>query len=169
MNIHPILVHFPIAFLTIYSLCEIFTVGNLKNSQTWWKIKAFLLVVGFLGTVAAITTGEMAEESIKSSSSIHNLVETHASFAVATEWLFGVLAFSYVAKFFADKNTIPFMDTNLVKFVIFAIKKILFLSVPLALVGLVLVTITGSLGGAIVYGPDVDPIVSFIYKIFIGY
>lgn len=141
----------------------------MKSSQTWWKIKAFLLIVGFLGTVAAITTGEMAEEGMPSSGPIHDLVEAHASFAVATEWLFGVLAFSYIVKFFADKNTMPFMDTKLIKFLIFATKKILFFSVPLALVGLVLVTITGSLGGAIVYGPDVDPIVSFIYKIFIGY
>ena len=35
----------------------------------------------------------------------------------------------------------------------------------LALLGLIAITITGGLGGAIVYGKDVDPIVSFIYKL----
>ena len=36
----------------------------------------------------------------------------------------------------------------------------------IALVGIVVITITGALGGAIVYGPEVDPIVSVIYHLF---
>jgi len=36
----------------------------------------------------------------------------------------------------------------------------------LALLGLVLIIITGGLGAAIVYGPNVDPFVNFIYSIF---
>jgi len=39
------------------------------------------------------------------------------------------------------------------------------LIVPLALLGLVSVTITGALGGSLVYGPDADPLVSFLYYV----
>jgi len=35
-----------------------------------------------------------------------------------------------------------------------------------ALIGAVCLTITGALGGAMVYGPTSDPFVSFIYTLF---
>ena len=34
-----------------------------------------------------------------------------------------------------------------------------------ALAGLIAISITGALGGAIVYGPDVDPVVSLVYHL----
>jgi len=39
------------------------------------------------------------------------------------------------------------------------------LIIPLALFGLAAIAITGALGGAIVYGPNIDPFVAFIIKI----
>ncbi len=36
----------------------------------------------------------------------------------------------------------------------------------LALIGIVGITITGTLGGAMVHGPEVDPFVSFVYHLF---
>ena len=39
------------------------------------------------------------------------------------------------------------------------------LGVIVGLIGLMLITITGALGGSIVYGTDTDPAVRFIYKI----
>lgn len=36
----------------------------------------------------------------------------------------------------------------------------------LALIGLIAITMTGALGGAIVYGPNVDPVVKFVYSLF---
>ena len=36
----------------------------------------------------------------------------------------------------------------------------------LGLAVLIAITITGSLGGALVYGPEIDPVVSFIYHLF---
>lgn len=41
------------------------------------------------------------------------------------------------------------------------------LAIVLALLGLGALMITGALGGAITYGPDADPIVSIVYKIFV--
>ena len=40
-----------------------------------------------------------------------------------------------------------------------------FVSALASALGLVAVTITGALGGALVYGPDVDPFVSLIYRL----
>ncbi|MFA4887422.1 MAG: hypothetical protein WC595_04365, partial [Candidatus Nanoarchaeia archaeon] len=39
------------------------------------------------------------------------------------------------------------------------------LGIILSLIGLMLITITGALGGSIVYGTDTDPVVKLIYKI----
>src|ERR1051326_6600291 len=38
------------------------------------------------------------------------------------------------------------------------------LVILLAFVGLAVVTITGSLGGAVAFGPNIDPVVHFIYQ-----
>lgn len=31
--------------------------------------------------------------------------------------------------------------------------------------GLLLITLTGALGGIIAYGPDIDPVASFVYRL----
>ena len=36
----------------------------------------------------------------------------------------------------------------------------------MALAGLAAITITGALGGAVVYGPNIDPVVSAVYRFF---
>ncbi len=169
MNIHPIFVHFPIAFLTIYAICELFSIRSLKNNQTWEALKMFLLVVGFLGAVSAVSTGEMAEEFVKRTVDSRMLIETHAFFAVFSEWIFGILAFSYIFSFLETKGKLQkFFDLKIYKIISFLSKKIMRMRVFLSVLGLVVITITGALGGAIVYGKDADPIVSFVYKIFFG-
>lgn len=46
------------------------------------------------------------------------------------------------------------------------LKSILAILGTAAALGLVAITITGGLGASIVYGPDVDPVVHFIYSLF---
>ena len=55
-NIHPLFVHFPIAFLFIYSLIKIVPVKKWLPKVSWKDIERVLLVVGVLGAFAALSS-----------------------------------------------------------------------------------------------------------------
>lgn len=61
MNIHPIVVHFPIAlFLTGFALDVI---GHFSQGETLKRASLILIVLGALGALAAMLTGQFAEEA----------------------------------------------------------------------------------------------------------
>ncbi len=164
-NIHPILVHFPIAFLSLYSAIVLLPI------QKWFpKIKLkttqdILLLVGTLGIFLAKASGEIAVEITKLE---HSLVEMHELFANATTWFYMILVIifllPYVIYFLQKKNLkFPKFIQLLKKLSTFLNKKN-FIKVS-ALLGVVSLFITGLLGGVIVYGVDADPIASFVLKL----
>jgi uncharacterized membrane protein len=177
MNIHPLFVHFPIALLALYSVLEL-SVGFIPalSRQTWiLPVKAFLLFTGVLAAFAALVTGGIAEELIEGSVS-DSLIETHSLFAGATTVLYLALAVMYLIRVFDRKgwgNYIAGMNSPFIR--IWSIKRYLahlvldtwFLPV-LSLLALMGMVVTGALGAAIVYGPDVDPFVSFIYRLLLA-
>lgn len=170
MNIHPILVHFPIALMTIYAIAELIRFQKVKDLAYWFYIKAFLLIAGTLTSFLALSTGETAEHL--SNRSLRPLIEIHSNFAGASVWIFGILSAVYlIALINKSSFNQKLIDSSFGK--IWNIKvnianRILnsYLPIILALAGLIAITITGALGGAIVYGPEVDPIVNFIYNLF---
>ncbi|MEI6400281.1 MAG: DUF2231 domain-containing protein [bacterium] len=164
MNIHPIFVHFPIALLTFYALFEVFAWKKVKATTWFIYVKATLLFIGVLSGFAALNTGGSAEDLIGRS----NLIETHATFATASMWLFVILSLVYIIGFILESAYIinfPKLQ-NLLNGIQNYINKFYFLIPAIAFIGLIFITITGALGGAIVYGPDIDPIVSFVYHLF---
>lgn len=170
MDIHPIFVHFPIALLTIYAIAELIRFRKLINTIYWFYVKAILVIVGTLSAFLALNTGEGAEDSV--SRSLRPLVEMHSSFASVSTWIFGIIAIIYLISWinkseFNQRIQASSIGNQLNKVVVI-VNRILNSSfiILLALIGLVLITITGGLGGAIVYGPDIDPIVNFIYHLF---
>lgn len=163
-NIHPIFVHFPIAFLIIYSAIKILPVERWITSVSWRPIQRLLLVVGVIGAFVSNSTGEMAEDLVNAS---HDLVEMHAFFAGASTWIFGILLVGEILfllnRYFATRN----IQTPINKILI-SIEKIInqkILSSTLALLGLIAIFITGLLGGVIVYGVSADPIAPFVLKL----
>lgn len=164
MNIHPIFVHFPIALLSIYTLMEILHLPIFRRQPWWFYTKAVLLFVGTAGGFAAQQTGELAEEGFRGTSTMA-LVELHSTYATATLWVFCVLSALYLLEWLRREN----MWMNItVMHILYKIETTLFRSPILilaAIAGLLLVTITGALGGALVYGGDVDPVVSFFYHL----
>lgn len=167
MNIHPLFVHFPIALLTVYALMEIIWYKKLTTQDWWWKLKAMLLVLGTIGGFLALQTGELAEE-LRGNNSV---IEIHSTYATITVWIFSIILFSYIVTFIEQhlfsavqpgwqKTTFTFAQR-----ISFFVKKIAPL---LAGVGLITLIITGAIGGALVYGPDADPVVHFIYSLVVG-
>lgn len=170
MNIHPILVHFPIAMLVIYALFEIARF-RLLTRQSWYEsAKMVLLTVGVLSSFVALSSGETAADIVGET----NLVEIHSAFAVASTWIFSVLLVAYLVHGLAVSLSVTRIRTLVEKLgpiwrVLISLSRFVlksYVAVILALFGLIAITVTGALGGAIVYGPDVDPIVRFIYHLF---
>jgi uncharacterized membrane protein len=176
MNIHPLFVHFPIGFLVVYSVLEIFTYAwpSIRRQSWLFPVKAFLLFVGVLGAFAALVTGGIAKESFEVVNSKYPIIVVHIPFAVATTILYFILASAYLVRIF-DRNGWGnrIVGTNSFLRSIWNFKKRFWslildtwLLPVLALLALIGMTVTGALGAAIVYGPDADPFVSFIYHLF---
>ncbi|MEK7649833.1 MAG: DUF2231 domain-containing protein [Patescibacteria group bacterium] len=176
MNVHPIFVHFPVALLTLYTLMEFVGLKRLTQHPAWFYVKAFLLIVGTASSFVARETGEMIEDQFRGGPQT-KLLEMHALWADITVIFFSVLSILYLAAFIRR----DLMQTSIIgRVVALPVISSLFnlvariydlfansaLMMIFALLGLVTITIVGGLGGALTYGPNVDPVVKFIYDLF---
>ncbi len=160
-------VHFPIALLMTYAALEIVPLGRWFPRAPWESIKTFLVVSGTLGAGAAIATGLIAK-NLFTGPLLRKIISLHETFAYAIAIIFGIPALAYLIRLmfreysrFAEKfPALSFLqkisDVLLNRWV----------AVPLALIGAAAITITGALGGIIVYGPDIDPVAKFVYSLF---
>lgn len=176
MNIHPLFVHFPIGLLVVYSVLEIgaYCLPALRRQAWAFPVKAFLLFVGVLAAIAALITGGMAGKNIAETDPFFAVVKVHATFALATTALYLALSSAYLVRVF-DVNGWGDRIAGINRFFMWSwdLKKRFWyfvLDTPLlpliALLALVGISITGGLGASMVYGPDTDPFVSFIYSLF---
>ncbi len=161
MDFHPIVVHFPVALLSCYTLMELVRLKRLLETETWFWIKAVFLVIGSAATLIAYKTGEFAAGETRSI-----LVATHARSAKITTILFGFLAFLYIVRVFAEWFGEKYPIISKLYSITEKIRRHWGITV-LALIGFWFITATGALGGAIVYGPNVDPFVSLIYRLVV--
>lgn len=164
MNIHPIVVHFPIAFLFIWGLCEVLPVNKWFASINWVPIKNFLLIIGFLGGWVAQMTGEQAEHLIGRNSLVH----THSAFAQASMILFGIFAVEVIilfikAKYFNIYNTFGILAKIVDKCLLLLQNKIV--RGLIVFCALVAIFITGLLGGVMVHGTTADPLAPFVLRL----
>jgi uncharacterized membrane protein len=163
-NIHPIFVHFPIALLFIYSIIKILPLSKWVPSASWKHIERVFLLVGVLGAFVANSTGEIAEHLVKPN---RQLVEMHASFASAATWIYGLLLLGEILYLITPLLISKLGSSPVIKIILF-IQKILLnktISILLAISGLIAISITGLLGGTIVYGVTADPVASIVLKI----
>lgn len=178
MNIHPIFVHFPIALLTIYALLEMIRFRKVLAQEYWFYIKAAIVIIGALSSYLTLYTGSLAEDYLHTHGAVlqnnpvsFRLIDIHSNWAVATVVIFSFIAVVYTIEwlnksaviqnkmrtFFIWRITLKVCDFILSGPII----------IPLALIGLVVLTVTGSLGGAVVFGPNADPIVHAIYNLVV--
>lgn len=171
LNIHPILVHFPIAFLTVYALLECVPFKRITQLPYWFYLKAALVIIGTLGSIAAFLNGNILKSLFRSDSHLSALVDRHSQFALATVLLFCLISAIYALEWCGREHLSARMHGKMKSIFEWKVRIAhqLYASplrVILAIVGLALVTITGGLGGTIVYGPDIDPVAGFVYRMF---
>lgn len=171
MNIHPLIVHFPIALLSVYAVLELLRIKILTRQPYWFYVKAVFLFLGSASSLVAFQTGELAAELLEGEES-NKLIELHSTWAAITVLAFGVLAVGYFVAWVKPCG-VPFLRNVLLGRIIWSfavrIQTILtetFLVIVVALIGFISLLITGALGGIIVYGSDSDIITHFVYQLF---
>jgi uncharacterized membrane protein len=137
-GLHPLVVHFPIAFLFLYIFLEIINIFiNNKNIE---KLSILLLLFGVLGGVISVLTGNQTYQLMLVNPSITQyhffLIEKHELYASVTIWYFlGLLIYKMYA-------LIKKKNQSLLRY----------LFVIFALGGAVLLYKTADFGGRLVYG-----------------
>ena len=74
-NIHPIIVHFPIAFLLSFFIIDLS--GSLFKQAHWRQFSSGLLYLGTVAAAAAVTAGLAAEDSVEHGENVHLIMEKH--------------------------------------------------------------------------------------------
>jgi len=87
--IHPILVHFPIALLFTSIFFEF--LGYLKQRESYREFGYWLLILGFLGGLAAAGTGFWSEDAAKAVGVPEEAIDRHETFAVVSMIIFGAM------------------------------------------------------------------------------
>jgi uncharacterized membrane protein len=131
-NIHPLIVHFPIALIIVVFILDL--LGALSRQKTLTSAANIVSIFAALGAVIAVISGLMAEESVWHIDEAHDLIELHESIG------FAVMGLALVSLIFRP-----------------AIKKkkskssLLWIAVIISLAAAVLVGYEGYLGGEMVY------------------
>ncbi len=88
-NLHPMIVHFPIAILLLAAALDL---ANFFMPEKWWDSFKTTLLYG-IGTITAVITyytGTLAADSVFISSEVQSILTRHADWAWWTSWFFGV-------------------------------------------------------------------------------
>ncbi|MCX6151646.1 MAG: hypothetical protein NTX22_14080 [Ignavibacteriales bacterium] len=137
-GLHPKIVHFPIALLLTYTLLEF--IGAIFRNESFSKAAYIILVLGILGAITAVLTGNQADEVAeilfdKDVIIPLGAISQHETYATITLWFFAAV--------------LVFRTYFLIKKKFVGIMKYVF--VVLALIGSYFVLQTGLKGGSLVY------------------
>jgi uncharacterized membrane protein len=80
-NIHPLLVHFPLAFLSTFFALDV--IATLAKKQHWRNIASWLLYFGTVGAVFTVIAGFIAANSVVHGDDVHAIMERHEHFGVS--------------------------------------------------------------------------------------
>ncbi|MBI3231686.1 MAG: hypothetical protein HYZ51_01235 [Candidatus Doudnabacteria bacterium] len=164
INIHPIFVHFPIALFSVYTFFEVLRFPFLTRQAWYFYVKAVLVIAGSLASFVTAATGLMAQKFMEG----HPALEYHEFFALLTAVVFVVVALSYALSWYAREKAASgvILESWLVKLTQWIVNgKAVIL---LAVLGFITLTITGGLGGVMVYGTEADPFFKPVYNLLVG-
>jgi uncharacterized membrane protein len=90
-NIHPLLVHFPLAFLSGFFLLDV--AGTLAKKAQWRSVASWFLYFGTVGAAFTVIAGLMAANSVEHGDNVHDIMERHQYFGVSVLCLAVLLSF----------------------------------------------------------------------------
>lgn len=94
-NLHPLIVHYPIALLTAFFLLEVAGVAlrreGLRQAASW------MLYLGAVGAITAMAAGLIAEDTVPHGESVHEIMEWHGRLGIAVATLSVILALWRIA------------------------------------------------------------------------
>lgn len=136
-ELHPKIIHFPIAFFILYFLFE--TTGIVFKKDFLLKSSLIILIIAIIFSLLGVLTGNQAHELVKqrqTDAALYiDLINQHEFFATLTLWYF--LAVLVLRIYLSIKK----------KF----IGKVQYLFIILGLIGSLLIFITGLYGGDLVF------------------
>ena len=134
---HPLVIHFPIAFLTLYVSLEI--IYNLFKKDFVIKVAHLSLLLAVISGIAAVLTGNMELQLLKQKSfltqSLINEISEHEFYATLTMWYFFIILIIKTYVILKKKNQ----------------SKLRYLFVIFAVIGFYLIYTTSKIGGRLVY------------------
>ncbi|GAA5520258.1 hypothetical protein LQ318_00915 [Aliifodinibius salicampi] len=135
-NIHPILVHFPIAIILVAVLMDL--LDFFLPDQWWDELKTTILYgIGAISAIAAYYTGSLAADSVFLSSGAQTVLNEHSDWALWTVWFFGIYAVLRILLHWFQK-----IDQKMIKIGLFIV----------ALPGVFFLYETGDHGAELVFG-----------------
>lgn len=111
-NLHPMIVHFPIA---LFMLAILMDVAGYFLPKTWWDEKKNLILYGLSGVAAVGTyfSGKEAADSIFIEAETQNLLTAHADWAEYTVWFMGLYALLRIGIYLWEKEEIKIIRIGL--------------------------------------------------------
>ncbi len=161
MDLHPLIIHFPIALFSVYAVLEVIVPKKFEQPY-WFYIKAVFVILGSATALLAGLTGELIVEPGRDTQ-LHAMIELHQKFSFYSSAIFGLIGLGYLFAWHKQSAIRPYFELEDLYLKIVMHRPLLVVG---ALVGLLGMFITGSLGGIIVYGPDVDPFTRIVYNLF---
>ncbi len=137
-ELHPRIVHFPVALFILYFFLEAFGILLKKNYLS--KTAYIILIAGIVTAVTAVLTGNQAHEAAKmilkeKNNLLNGMIEQHEQNATITLWYF--FAILILRTYFITKKIFE-SDWK-------------YIFITLGLVGCYLIYITGIHGGELVF------------------
>jgi len=80
-NVHPLLVHFPIALLTVFFALDLF--GSLAKKPQWRTVAGYLLYLGAFAACFTVLAGFIAAATVPHGGNVHDIMERHEHLGVS--------------------------------------------------------------------------------------
>jgi uncharacterized membrane protein len=96
-NVHPLVVHFPIALLVVAALADVLGLVLRRRGPGLRYVAVGLYALGAATAVAAFFTGRSAADGLDIPASAFAAVGEHADWALWTAWAYGLYALARVA------------------------------------------------------------------------
>lgn len=118
-NIHPLIVHFPIAILLLAVLMDVIDSTSLLP-ENWWNknITTILYGVGSLSAIGAYYTGTIAADTVFLPAQAQTTLNNHADWALWTVWFFSIYTIVRIVLHWFDKVDIQVIHIGLILLVL---------------------------------------------------